>query len=149
LNIFKISIFNDAILYQPFEDKMMKTNKTINLLCSACTNLNTVIDVYKSVTSDVTGTAEEKSAYFRKITDENIHTFLSYPCDLVKDLYTALPEDLKTPEITEMTSKLYAHLHEDDYTKLRPLGSKMHTFAHDLYQEMTAARRKFGFVYAD
>jgi hypothetical protein len=71
---------------------------------------------------------------------------MSYPAGVVRDLYGALDDALKSDEVSGAIQQIYPHLHEEGdnpYYGMRKPLFVIHQYLHDLYQEMMDAKSKF------
>jgi hypothetical protein len=134
------SAFNDAISIIQMRVIDMKTSNLISLLTAAVSALNNATKLYR----DVTETTSDEPVDFEEKMNINPHLFLSYPCDVVRQLYKELPEQLKTEEASKAFDNLYPHMYKDKMIKIAQPALILFHFAHDISQERYAAMERFG-----
>jgi hypothetical protein len=122
----------------------MKTSKLISILTTATTVLLNNMNVLRTVNINIEDGDSDET--FESVTGQNDHLFISYPAGQVREMYDSLDDHLKTDEASEAIRKLFPHMYEDDLMEMRQYASTIFHFAHDLSQERSAARTKFGFA---
>jgi len=89
--------------------------------------------------------------YMNSEQEEQNATYLmvSETCDAIRQLFEALPANLKNEEGEELESNLFPHKFENDdqstnWGSFESLVNRNHTFWYDLWQQMQDAKDKFG-----
>jgi hypothetical protein len=124
------------------EELRMNTVKLIDMLCEATTAVWHTISTFEKLS---------KEALARE--DISISYLTTNTMRMVRDIYKALPEELKTNEATAAADDLYWHIHDTDgkherevTKKIRDINNVVFMFAHDANDTMFVAKQLYGFV---